>query len=125
MSLDYRVNTTVTGQVVSQDVEAPSLIDGKYELLARRLVDLQDQGIREALIKLGWTPPNEAPKRKVFGPQDIRSWSITPDSLTFRHVLYGITRCGSRVQIELNDNAGLTNLEAVQMLVQKLNEVQP
>lgn len=63
MNLEYRVKTSVSGQVIAQEVDMPCLLDpendGRRELLYRRIANLEDQGIREALIKLGWTPPGE------------------------------------------------------------------
>lgn len=58
---EYRINTQVfaDGKITQQselvDDHLPSLRD-----IARRVIDTQDQQIREALIKLGWTPPGES-----------------------------------------------------------------
>ena len=64
MNIDYRVSTMVSCQVIVQEVDMPCLLDpendARRELLYRRIVNLEDQGVRDALIKLGWTPPQGA-----------------------------------------------------------------
>lgn len=61
MNIEYRINTSVSDQVIVQEVDMPCLLDledeSRRELLYRRIVNLEEQGIRDALIKLGWTPP--------------------------------------------------------------------
>lgn len=64
-NIRYQVETKVcldTGLIV-QDVFCDDRLsygrDAKMEVLYTRVIRMQDEGIREALIKLGWTPPPE------------------------------------------------------------------
>ena len=49
------VTTPFAGGMISQEVF--SVAGGERERISARLMDTQDQQIREALIALGWTPP--------------------------------------------------------------------
>lgn len=55
--MNYLIKTTAdpAGQIV-QETFLESLGDLR-QTISRNVMDLQDAGIRAALIKLGWTPP--------------------------------------------------------------------
>ena len=55
----FRVTTTVDQDENEILQVTESLFDGRFERLATELYRLKDQQIHEALIKLGWTPPEE------------------------------------------------------------------
>jgi hypothetical protein len=59
----YKNKTSFNAQFIAADLEFHSP-GNPIELLSRRIIDTGDQGIREALIKMGWTPP---PDRKERG----------------------------------------------------------
>lgn len=48
----YRISTTVHDKTIRQDITSP--IGG---MVTRWALDTSEPQIREALIKLGWTPP--------------------------------------------------------------------
>lgn len=56
-SIRFRVSTTTNPDEDTILQVTESLFDGHWERLANELCVLKDQHIREALIKLGWTPP--------------------------------------------------------------------
>ena len=59
MSNDLRITTTFTPVQITQEITGPE-IDWRTmtrEVISREVMQLKDEGVREALIKLGWTPP--------------------------------------------------------------------
>lgn len=52
----FRVDTKWDDLQIEQSVKSISC--GTEKEIARNVVNLQDQGIRDALIAMGWTPPN-------------------------------------------------------------------
>jgi len=48
---------TVTVKYNKHMIELESGFDYRRFDIARKIVNLEDQAVREALIKLGWTPP--------------------------------------------------------------------
>ncbi|MNL82696.1 hypothetical protein D3C87_2101350 [compost metagenome] len=62
MNLRYQVETKVcmdTSLIVQDVFLDDGMRDSKLETLYTNVLRLQDEGIRDALIKLGWTPPPE------------------------------------------------------------------
>lgn len=58
MKVEYHVNTQHTDEYIMQQVTAADIFDrSKYEVLSSTIIRLTDDGVRNALIKLGWTPP--------------------------------------------------------------------
>ena len=56
MNLKYTIDT----QLVNNEkfyIELSSEFNGIRETIMREIIDLKELSIREALIKLGWTPP--------------------------------------------------------------------
>ncbi len=57
-----QVKTTISGDLILQETTGP-YIDWRTnarEIIAREVMNTKDQQIREALIKMGWTPPKDA-----------------------------------------------------------------
>ena len=54
MSLKYIVETSIQDSTIIQ-----TLIQDDTKLLMRWVGDTREQDIKDALIKLGWTPPND------------------------------------------------------------------
>lgn len=50
---EVKIQTWFNDEEIQQQVFWP----GRREDTARQIIRLQEQGVREALIKLGWTPP--------------------------------------------------------------------
>ena len=56
MNHRIEVKTTFARDFIAQDLIAVE--NGNIrEVLTQRVINLQDEGVRAALIKLGWTPP--------------------------------------------------------------------
>jgi len=53
----FKIDTSWSEDQITQCVN--SVHDGVTTELYRNVVDLQDQGIRDALIAMGWTPPKD------------------------------------------------------------------
>lgn len=51
-----KVTTRFNKEMIEQSVIAGAGID-IHQQFVKRILNLQDQGVRDALIKLGWTPP--------------------------------------------------------------------
>ena len=52
----------VTTKIIADDkilLEVHSTLNGIRDDVMRRVMDTQEQQIRDALIALGWTPPNK------------------------------------------------------------------
>ena len=58
-NIRFRVTTTVDQDENEILQVTESLFDERFERLATELCRLKDRQIHEALIKLGWTPPEE------------------------------------------------------------------
>lgn len=54
MTIDVRTNVYPSGMIISELIEDAGTI---AERVMRSALNTQEQQIREALIKLGWTPP--------------------------------------------------------------------
>jgi transposase len=46
----------ITQEIIAEDSKWDTNL---YASVIKRVIHLQEEGIREALIKLGWTPPKE------------------------------------------------------------------
>ncbi len=60
------IKYTVSG-LINKDAQQITLVTNMnfkemQEEIARRVINIQEQVIREGLIKLGWTPPQEEKK---------------------------------------------------------------
>lgn len=53
--ISYEIKTEVAGSTITQELDLVSA--DIREQLMRRVMDLGEQQIRDALIKMGWTPP--------------------------------------------------------------------
>lgn len=56
MDNGYEIKTTVTkdGKIIQQ---LDHIAYDIHEQISRRVIDTQEQQVRDALIALGWTPP--------------------------------------------------------------------
>lgn len=54
-----------------------------HDVMMRQVIRLQDQGVRDALIKLGWTPPDAQPERQV-GNVDMSQYELSEDGIHYR-----------------------------------------
>lgn len=59
MTTSYQVNISIADKRIVSDYEMVSP-NGIREMIIRQVIDTGDAQVREALIKLGWTPPDEA-----------------------------------------------------------------
>lgn len=61
MGNDIRIETTFTNEQIIQVVTGPERDwrTNTREVISRKLMVIKDQQVREALIRLGWTPPPE------------------------------------------------------------------
>lgn len=60
MSTANEIITSIHGDLIVQEVTGPG-IDWKTmarEQIAREVMNTKDAQVREALIRMGWTPPN-------------------------------------------------------------------
>lgn len=57
MTIDVRTNAYPEGLIVTEVIDD---IGTYRQRIMRHVMDTQDKQIREALIKLGWTPPDDA-----------------------------------------------------------------
>lgn len=63
MEIGYRIDTKIMpdGKIVQ---ELSEVMDDMKQTLLRSVMDTKEQQTREALIRLGWTPPQENPDAK-------------------------------------------------------------
>jgi hypothetical protein len=58
--MKYQIDTRVFEDRIEQDLlMSTNLLDDTMSVVTREIMNLKDKGVREALIKLGWTPPKE------------------------------------------------------------------
>jgi len=59
--MQYEVKTAIAGQTICQTVEFVGPTIDRWgdvrKVVIQNLMDLMDQGVRNKLIELGWTPP--------------------------------------------------------------------
>lgn len=61
MNLNYQVDTNILANGdIEQIVSAQCSLNEKMEVISRQVAHLQDEGVRAALINLGWAPPEVA-----------------------------------------------------------------
>jgi hypothetical protein len=56
--IKYDINTTINykDKRIIQDIRSPN-IDNILQTIHRTILDTKEEQLRDALIKLGWTPP--------------------------------------------------------------------
>lgn len=58
MKLEYTVSTRISGQVIESIVsDSSSSTNRIFAHISKQIADTRDQHTREALIRMGWTPP--------------------------------------------------------------------
>lgn len=57
--LDYQLTVSQNGREITSELTGPGLINELRETLWRRVMDTQEEGVRKALIEMGWTPPKD------------------------------------------------------------------
>ena len=57
MKLTYTINTETVGDMIVQSLFLEGPMTKKTEEISRWCMDTRERTTREALIKLGWTPP--------------------------------------------------------------------
>jgi hypothetical protein len=67
---NVQVITRFNKEVIEQSVFAGAGVD-IHQQFVKKMLNLQDQGIRDALIKLGWTPPRDVPTAAPVDVMDI------------------------------------------------------
>lgn len=60
VSFDISTSTDQMGRIFQ---EVTSVFDDTREVISRRMMDTQEEEVRKALIRLGWTPPPEQSSR--------------------------------------------------------------
>ncbi len=53
----YNISTEIDGEIITQISKITE--DGTVFNLTKAIVNTKEQQMREALVKLGWTPPDE------------------------------------------------------------------
>jgi hypothetical protein len=53
--VSFKVDTFIEGDIIKQEVSTSFL--NMHTIVFRQIMDTQEEQIRQALIKLGWTPP--------------------------------------------------------------------
>ena len=56
---NVKVITKFNTDHIQQDVMYEDALGNVTQMAATQIVKLQDEGVRQALIKLGWTPPDD------------------------------------------------------------------
>jgi len=60
---DYEISDTTVKYKVSTSIDHPLIIQevtGIYDSVQRRVIDTSERQVIEALVSLGWTPPDES-----------------------------------------------------------------
>ena len=57
--MNFQVKTTIQDQVIVQEVHFDCGLNETVSKIRHQVIDLQEEGIRKALMLLGWTPPKE------------------------------------------------------------------
>jgi len=54
---EIKVITKFNADLIESRLEGVGIEQFGFGRLSRQIISLQDEGVRKALIKLGWTPP--------------------------------------------------------------------
>jgi len=54
-----KVITNFNNDIIESRIEGVGIEQFGFGQISRQIVQLQDEGVRKALIELGWTPPKE------------------------------------------------------------------
>lgn len=73
--IQYGLDAKLNGSVLEL-VSHTTTVDQARTVIARKLVDLEQEAVRRALIRLGWTPP---PKKLVDPEVDVGPGSSAVD----------------------------------------------
>jgi hypothetical protein len=55
--VSFKVDTFIEGDIIKQEVSTG--FQDMHTIVVRQIMDTKEEQIRQALIKLGWTPPKE------------------------------------------------------------------
>jgi hypothetical protein len=59
--MKYKIDTDVfEGGIISQELSSVDNIGNVQTKISRWIVDTREEDIKQALIKLGWTPPDDS-----------------------------------------------------------------
>lgn len=56
---EIKVVTKFNKYLIESRLEGVGIEQFGFGKISRKIINLQDEGVREALIKLGWTPPKD------------------------------------------------------------------
>lgn len=74
---NIRIETSIHGDLIVQEVSDPAMrwtADDRRRLIARDVMNTKDAQVREALIRMGWTPPPDKPDHKFKGLEADAMW---------------------------------------------------
>jgi hypothetical protein len=57
--MGYKVDTFFNKDLIIQEVKYVDTVENTQTIISRQVMDLKDDGVRQCLISLGWTPPKE------------------------------------------------------------------
>lgn len=55
----YQIKCSISSELKGESLIIENRIDGLYEHYYKEIINFKEEAIREALIKLGWTPPKD------------------------------------------------------------------
>ena len=59
--MEYKVETKFNKSRIEQETKLVDNFSDTVQTISSRVINLEEQGVIDALVALGWTPPVEAP----------------------------------------------------------------
>ena len=56
---EIKIITKYSPDIIESRLEGVGIEQFGFGCLSRQIISLQDEGVRKALIELGWTPPED------------------------------------------------------------------
>lgn len=90
MNHEIRIETTFNNDEIRQTMHGHGCVEDQ---IIQSVIKLKDEGVRKALIELGWTPPVEAPVPDFTGegsawvPKNLEAGRVVVPELTSKHLL--------------------------------------
>ena len=106
-NVSYKLDTTVEDARIIQELSVTGP-DGTVERLSRWVANTADEGVRKALIGMGWTPPSG---------KHVHDWKVIGSDRSLEHFAIIHRRlcvtCGRTEDVKPNDKNELAVLRVV------------
>ena len=73
--IKYAVETTVFRDIIEHKLISQDL-QGNATVISRKVINVEEENTKKALMALGWTPPNTTKQPTAWMHEDVNVWII-------------------------------------------------